>query len=413
MADRDDADTPVDGGTGTDATGPHATHDLERIAALLDADLAPADRMVGESMAAACPECAGLLDDLVAIAGAAVATPGVGRTRDFRLTPADAARLAPVGWGRSSVGEPPTDPARLTDDMFDHRITAGHPTHDTMLVAALVDHSIPIPERDAAQRMVETCRLCAELHADLLALRTATRALPTPPRPRDYFVSAADAQRLRPSGLRRWIAAIGGSRDAITRPLAIGLTTLGIVGLLVSGAPLLSVGSATSSARGGPAAAEAPAPAASQPAMDVAGAAPSAGRGAAAPATGGANAAAAASPGPAQSPPGFAPAPAGASAAPVSGRTPTALLPGLPPATSAQPANGSPEFLGDQSGGAGGANATAPSIGREQDHPVAATGSQPVEPETGVPAVLVVSGLLFVAGLGLFLLRWMARRVGA
>jgi len=29
------------------------------------------------------------------------------------------------------------------------------------------------------------------------------------------------------------------------------------------------------------------------------------------------------------------------------------------------------------------------------------------------PAVLVVSGLLFVAGLGLFLLRWMARRVGA
>ena len=40
-------------------------------------------------------------------------------------------------------------------------------------------------------------RECADLHADLLALRAATRAMPTPPRPRDYTLTPADAARLR------------------------------------------------------------------------------------------------------------------------------------------------------------------------------------------------------------------------
>jgi len=370
-----------------DAADGHAGHDLERIAALLDADLSPADRMTGEAMVAACTECARLRDDLFSIAGAASAMPAPGRTRDFRLTPADAARLAPAG-----PGEPATAATRLNDEMFDPRITAGHPAHDTVLVASLIDHSLPASDRNAAQHMVDTCRFCAELHSDLLALRNATRALPTPPRPRDYRLTAADAERLRPAGIRRWIVAFGSPRDAITRPLAIGLTTLGIVGLLVSGAPALSIGSSSSSASGDRTAAGAPQPAASQPALDATVSAPAAGAGAAE-ATGAPVAAAAASAAPA-APNVVAPAPATA------------------------PANSSSDYLTDQaraSGGAAGVKATAPAapipgIGN-QDQPVGVQGTQPAEPGPAV-SVVAVSGILLLAGLGLFLLRWMARRVG-
>jgi hypothetical protein len=379
------ADRPDPAGRAPRAAG-HASHDLERIAALLDADLSPADRMTGEAMVASCTECARLRDDLFTLAGATSAMPAPPRSRDFRLTSADADRLTPVGWG-----EPTSATSRLTDDMFDPRITAGHAAHDTVLVASLVDHSLPASEREAAQHMVDTCRRCAELHTDLLALRHATRTLPTPTRPRDYRLSAADAERLRSVGIRRWIVAFGSPRDAITRPLAIGLTTLGIVGFIVSGAPLLSFGSASSSASGGPAAG-APQPAASQPAMDATIPAPAAGAGAAE-ATGGPVAAAA------------------ASAAPPA---PGVFL----PAPTTAPGNGSSEFLGEQSGRSSdiaGVKATAPAAPvpgiSNQDQAVGVQGSQPAEPGPAVSPV-VVSGILLLAGLGLFLLRWMARRVG-
>jgi hypothetical protein len=384
--------------SGTGGAGGHATHDLERIAALLDADLPAADRILGEGMVGACHDCARLRDDLVALASAAAAMPAVERTHDFRLTPADAVRLAATG-----PGEPSTTATRLGDEMFDPHITARHPAHDTMLVAALVDDLVPAGEREGAQQLVDTCGRCAELHDDLLALRAATRALPTPPRPRDYRLTAADVDRLRPTGLRRWIAAIGSSRDAFTRPLAIGLTTLGIVGLVVSGAPLLSFGGATSSASGEPAAA--PRPAASQPAFDVA-----------VPAAGAGNAAAEATRGPvaaaATAPAATAPAATAPAVLP-----PAQQAPGLAAAPSPPSGDGSSEALGDQSGRAGGsvggAKATGSIPGAEQDHPVAVTGPQPAEPGPSVAPIVIVSGVLLLAGLGLFLLRWMARRFGA
>jgi hypothetical protein len=62
-------------------------------------------------------------------------------------------------------------------------------------------------------------------------------ALQTPARRRDYRLTAEDAARLRPSGWRRlleWLAAPGST----VRPLATGLATLGVIGLLLtSGAP--------------------------------------------------------------------------------------------------------------------------------------------------------------------------------
>ena len=50
-------------------------------------------------------------------------------------------------------------------------------------------------------------------------------------------------------GWRGWWSAVGSARDTLTRPLAIGITTLGLAGLLLTAAPtlLLGVGGAASS----------------------------------------------------------------------------------------------------------------------------------------------------------------------
>ena len=115
--------------------------------------------------------------------------------------------------------------------------TTSHATHDPLLVAALIDRDLSGPEHERARALVADCSACAELHADLRSLAGATRALPTPPRPHDFTLSPADVERLRPNLVRRLLGAIGTSRDSFSRPLAMGLTTLGLAGLLVATVP--------------------------------------------------------------------------------------------------------------------------------------------------------------------------------
>jgi hypothetical protein len=88
-----------------------------------------------------------------------------------------------------------------------------------------------------AAALVAACTECARLHADLVALAAALPVAATPRRPRDFTLTAADAERLRRRGPRAWLRRIGSSRDTITRPLALGLTTLGLAGLLVATVP--------------------------------------------------------------------------------------------------------------------------------------------------------------------------------
>ena len=108
-------------------------------------------------------------------------------------------------------------------------------------------------ELAAAESLVASCGGCADLAHDLVAIRSAITTLPAPARRRDYRLTAEDAARLRPSGWRRvidWLAAPGST----VRPLATGLATLGLVGLLMtSGTPGLLSG--FGSAGGAPAAA--------------------------------------------------------------------------------------------------------------------------------------------------------------
>jgi hypothetical protein len=367
---RDDATPSLD----------HALHDPELIVALLDGDLAASERAPGTALIERCADCARLHSDLLALANATRTQPAPARTRDFWLTEADATRL---------TGEPLAAATRLSRDMTDPRTVSAHATHDTMLVASLADHSLAPDERATAERLVAGCSLCAALHADLLAIRSATIQLPTPPRGRDFRLTEADAARLRPSGWRRWIATLGSPRDPFTRPLAVGLTTLGIIGILVSGAPLLSFGSATSSG----------------PVPEAAPAAGGAGSGAAvAPPAPSAQSSDSGSPVKIAGEQSSAPAPAAAASAPVS------VYPAVPGATY-------PGFAADQgrtadSAARGATASTGAGLTNEVD-PGVAQGSAPIEPASGAPPVIVLSGVLLIAGLGLFLLRWMARRLGS
>jgi len=117
-------------------------------------------------------------------------------------------------------------------------LTAAHGGHDRLLIAATVGRGAQaVAPPSLAQALLAACTECARLHADLFALALALPIATTPARPRDFTLTAADAERLRPRGLRRWLALIGTSRDTITRPLAIGFTTLGLAGLLVATVP--------------------------------------------------------------------------------------------------------------------------------------------------------------------------------
>jgi len=76
----------------------HTDHDASVIAAFAAGDLAGPELERATALVADCAACATLRDDLVAIATAVHALPAPRRTRDYRLTDAQAARLRPAGW---------------------------------------------------------------------------------------------------------------------------------------------------------------------------------------------------------------------------------------------------------------------------------------------------------------------------
>lgn len=111
------------------------------------------------------------------------------------------------------------------------------PGHDETLIVRLAAADLDSPAADAARAQVAACPGCAELLGDIRAITAATAALPAPRRSRDFRLSEAEAARLRPIGWRRLLGLFNGPSLAFTRPLATGLATLGIVGLLVAALP--------------------------------------------------------------------------------------------------------------------------------------------------------------------------------
>lgn len=121
-----------------------------------------------------------------------------------------------------------------------------HASHDLLLVATLAARDVDSAHRPAAEALVAGCPDCAALATDLVAIARATAEMPVPRRPRDFFLSPTDAERLRPRGLRR-LAAASGRPWKTARPLAGGLMMLGFAGLLVASLPGVGqLGGATS-----------------------------------------------------------------------------------------------------------------------------------------------------------------------
>ena len=121
------------------------------------------------------------------------------------------------------------------------RETEPHDQHDPLLVVALAAGDLAGTDRNRAAALVADCAECSTLHDDLLAVARATAALPAARRSRDFRLNPADAARLRPLGWRRFIAAFATPRLAFTRQLGVGLTTLGLAGLLFTALPGMSL----------------------------------------------------------------------------------------------------------------------------------------------------------------------------
>ena len=139
-------------------------------------------------------------------------------------------------------------------------VETSHDRHDPMLVAALAAGDLAGTDRDQAISLTRTCADCAALQDDLVAVARATAAAPPPvsTRPRDFRLTAADADRLRPTAWRRLVAIVR-SPSALSRPLGVSLSTLGLVGLLVGNVQLGAFGGSSAAlpaaAAGAPAAA--------------------------------------------------------------------------------------------------------------------------------------------------------------
>lgn len=106
--------------------------------------------------------------------------------------------------------------------------------HDhAALVVALDAGDLAGPDLARAGALLAACPGCAALRDDLATIRHAMTALPAPVRRRDYRLTDEDAARLRPSGWRRVAGWLTAPRSSV-RPLATGLATLGVVGLLLT-----------------------------------------------------------------------------------------------------------------------------------------------------------------------------------
>ena len=264
-----------------------------------------------------------------------------------------------------------TDPVRTT-------APAEHARHDLSIVAVLAARPTDLDEKDsaAARAQVASCSTCADALADLLALQTTLPETATPPRPRDFRLTPADAQRLHRSGWRRFLGYFGSPRDGFSRPLAIGLTTLGLAGILLASIPSTFIGGSGAAAPANEAAPiqqAAPAPAASVPGTDrtaLGAALPSA---------------------------------AASALTEVAAAAPSAstVLGGAAPSTSTEAASASTDvqvFTG------GNPDEVAPYLTGGNDSALR-------DDTTGFSALLVVGGVLLIAGLGLFALRWSGRRL--
>jgi hypothetical protein len=115
--------------------------------------------------------------------------------------------------------------------------SSNHANHDLLLIAEIAAGEASHEQKAAAAALASGCSDCATLADDLRTLSRATAELPRPARPRDFTLTPETASRIRRRGWRRVLAAFGTPRFELVRPLAAGLTTLGLAGFLLGAVP--------------------------------------------------------------------------------------------------------------------------------------------------------------------------------
>jgi hypothetical protein len=287
-------------------------------------------------------------------------------------------------------------------DPLQPEAASDHARHDPSLIAALAARDADRDARDvaAAQDLVARCTACRDLLGDLVIIQGALPMASTPTRPRDFTLTDADSRRLRGSGWRRVLGFFGSARDAFSKPLAIGFTTIGIVALVVTAAPGISFGMASGPelstvgapvpGAGGAAPQAAASAAASEPSREVAGAV------------------ATSAPSAAASMAAAAPSASGTTFGPVA----NAAASSPPSSQGERSATVQPYATdGDTGGVFTGSNDTDDQAGDadaiEQLTDAAATPVRDGGPSLG----LVIAGISLILGLGLFALRWTSGRL--
>jgi hypothetical protein len=123
-----------------------------------------------------------------------------------------------------------------------------HDRHDRFLVAALAAGDLEAKALTDAEELVASCSDCSELLTDLRSIAAATAALPLLPRSTDFRLSPETAERLGARGWRGFLVRLADSRFGFSRPLAVGLTTIGLVGVIAGSIPGAMGGASSGSA---------------------------------------------------------------------------------------------------------------------------------------------------------------------
>jgi hypothetical protein len=113
----------------------------------------------------------------------------------------------------------------------------GHARHDRLLVVRFAAGEAEGSDNEQARALVDQCRDCARLAADMTTLRSSMAALPTPKRTRDFQLTPEQAEQLRGSAFDRFLRRLAMPKLGLLRPVAGVAVALGIT-LFVVGAGL-------------------------------------------------------------------------------------------------------------------------------------------------------------------------------
>ena len=110
-----------------------------------------------------------------------------------------------------------------------------HAGHDRQLVVAYACGDLPSEDVADARSLVARCRRCAALVDEIALISTATRRdLVAPPRPRDFRLTSADAERLHGNAITRLLRRLGSPRLQVLQPLAGAAMAIGLVLMLTT-----------------------------------------------------------------------------------------------------------------------------------------------------------------------------------